>query len=338
MVVFTGGDPLKRPDLLELIRHGTSLGLPMAVTPASTPLLTREVLERFSEAGVRRVALSLDGATPESHDGFRGETGSFEIIRRAARDAGELDLPIQINTTVCRDTVSELPAVAELVEELGAVMWEVFFLVPVGRGSVLDPLTPWQHEGVLEWLYRRQKEAPYRLITVEAPFYRRIGRQVEVEEKARRRARGEPVDGRSGRGGVAPQGSTGDGNGFVFVSHLGEIFPSGFLPVSGGNVRTDDIVDVYRDAPLFRWLRDKELLRGKCGGCEYRQVCGGSRARAFAVSGDWLQQDPFCPYLPKDWDSARERAFGAFPDGPPAVPAGGRPGAGAGRDLPLAGG
>jgi radical SAM protein len=317
VVVFTGGDPLMRPDLLELARYGTDRGLRMAVTPASTSLLTRDVLERFRDAGIRRVALSLDGATAASHDGFRGEAGSFRIIREAARHAAELDLPIQINTTVCRDTAGELPAIADLVEEMGAVMWEVFFLVPVGRGSMLDALTPWRHEWLLEWLYRRQKAAPFRVITVEAPFYRRVGRQMEAKDKARRRARGETLD---GKGRSAPSGSTGDGNGFVFVSHLGEVFPSGFLPVSAGNVREDHLVELYRRSDLFRWLRDKDRLLGKCGACEFKQVCGGSRARAYAVHGDWLREDPFCPYIPDAYDPEEAQRARRDPGERPGTP------------------
>jgi len=182
------------------------------------------------------------------------------------------------------------------------VMWEVFFLVPVGRGTALEALSPERHEEVLEWLYRTSRGAPYRVITVEAPFYRRVGRQFEKREKAERRARGERVDGRGRPSG--PHGSTGDGNGFVFVSHRGEVFPSGFLPLSGGNVREESIVDIYRDAELFRTIRDKDRLQPKCGVCEFRYVCGGSRARAFAVHGDPMAEDPFCPYIP----DAREGA------------------------------
>lgn len=307
VVVFTGGDPLKRPDLFELAEYGTSLGLPMAVTPATTPLLTRSAIERFVETGIRRMALSVDGATSASHDGFRGEEGSFEIARRAAREACELGLPIQINTTVCRSTLDDLPAIADLVEELGAVMWEVFFLVPVGRGAMLEALTSSEHEVVLEWLYRRGREAPFRLITVEAPFYRRIGRQIELREKADRKAAGESVEGHLAAS--SPHGSTGDANGFVFVSHLGEVYPSGFLPLSAGDVSDGGIVSLYRDSELFRTLRDKDALRGKCGVCEFRMVCGGSRARAYAVHGDALAQDPFCPYEPPGWQdtgSSRE--------------------------------
>ncbi|MFW6193846.1 MAG: radical SAM protein, partial [Gemmatimonadota bacterium] len=318
VVVFTGGDPLKRPDVVEPADHGTRRGLRMAVTPATTPRLDGDVLEALRDAGVRRVALSVDGATPRSHDAFRGERGSFEVARRAAADAAELGLPIQVNTTVCRDTVADLPAVADLAEAWGAVMWEVFFLVPLGRGEVLDPLSPWQHETVLEWMYRRQKEADFRLITVEAPFYRRVGRQVEAAAKARLREEGRPTPGDRGRPVPVPRGSTGDGDGFLFVGHRGEIFPSGFLPVPAGDVRRDDVVEVYRDAPLFRWLRDGDLLRGKCGACEFRRVCGGSRARAFAATGDRRAADPFCPYVPSGWDVGD--ASGTDVGGPDAAP------------------
>lgn len=300
VVVFTGGDPLKRPDLFELAAYGTELGIPMAVTPATTPLLTPAVIERFASVGMRRMALSVDGASSERHDGFRGEAGSFQIARRAARAAADVGLPIQVNTTVCRSTLAELPAVAELVERSGAVMWEVFFLVPVGRGTTLEALTPAEHETILEWLYRRGREAPFRVITVEAPFYRRVGRQLELREKAERRAAGERVEGHLAA--HSPHGSTGDANGFAFVSHRGEVFPSGFLPVSAGDVRRGDIVRIYRDSELFRILRDKDALRGKCGACDFRVVCGGSRARARAVYGDYLAQDPFCPYEPPGWE------------------------------------
>lgn len=301
VLVFTGGDPLKRPDLLELVRHGVDAGLPIAVTPASSPLLTRKALRRLVDEGVRRVALSLDGSTPGRHDDFRGEPGSFDTIVRAAGDAADLGLPIQINTTVTASTAPDLPAVADLVEQLGAVMWEVFFLVPVGRGKALRPLSAQGTEDVLDWLYRRQREAPFRLITVEAPFYRRVGRQIEAREKRRRRAEGRPV-GPPAHGG--PAGSTGDGKGFVFVSHLGEVFPSGFLPLSAGNVRKDSIVDLYRSSELFRTLRDPEQLEGKCGVCEYRFVCGGARARAYALTGQIMAADPFCPYVPDDHEGA----------------------------------
>jgi AdoMet-dependent heme synthase len=282
-LVFSGGDPLERPDLVELVEYAAGVGVETAVTPASSPLLTRTALERLKTAGTSRIALSLDGATAEAHDGFRGEPGSFATILQAARDAGDLGLPLQINSTVTGDTADDFPAMADLVEELGVVMWEVFFLVPMGRGALLEPLDAAETEAFLEWLYERQRRASYRVITVEAPQYRRIAHRTE-------RARGN-------RGGRV--GSTGDGKGFLFISHLGEVFPSGFLPRSAGNVRERDIVEIYRESPLFRGLRDPDRIKGKCGSCEYRSTCGGARARAWAVTGDPFEADPFCAYVPR---------------------------------------
>lgn len=297
--VFSGGDPLERPDLFELIRHGVARGLRVGVTPAPTARLDATAVRALREAGVHRMALSLDGAIPSRHDGFRGEPGSFDAILCAAATARAVGLPIQINTTVARCTASDLPRIADRVEALDAVMWEVFFLVPIGRGEALEPLSAAETELVLGWLYRRQREAAFRLITVEAPAYRRVGRQIESAERragASWDSNGSPAGSSHRR--CAPHGSTGDGNGFLFVSHLGEVFPSGFLPLAAGNVRTDDLVDLYRDSALFRRLRDRDLLRGKCGRCEYRFACGGSRARAYAVTGDPMAEDPFCAYEP----------------------------------------
>ncbi|MFQ5679487.1 MAG: TIGR04053 family radical SAM/SPASM domain-containing protein [Gemmatimonadota bacterium] len=320
ILVFSGGDPLKRPDLMELARYATGRGLRVGVTPAPTALLNGSALRELRDAKVHRLALSLDGATRERHDAFRGEPGSFAAIERAARLATELRLPLQINTTVARSTVADLPAIADRVEEMGAVMWEVFFLVPIGRGIALEPLDASRTEEVLRWLYRRQRDAPFRLITVEAPAYRRVGRQIEAAERGKRERtsrRGVPEATNGGgigsgngvpAGRPAPEGSTGDANGFVFISHLGEVYPSGFLPLAAGNVRTDDLVALYRHSPVFRRLRDPSTLKGKCGRCDYRHICGGSRARAFALTGDALESDPFCPYEPERSESEARRS------------------------------
>jgi radical SAM protein with 4Fe4S-binding SPASM domain len=281
ILVLSGGDPLKRPDLFELIEYATDAGLPTAVTPAPTDNLTAATIERFADLGVDRIALSLDGGTAARHDAFRGEDGSYERIRTAARQAAAVDLPIQINTTVTANTVEDLPAIADQVEELGAVMWEVFFLVPIGRGEELEQLTPERADEVMEWLYRRQRDAPFRTITVEAPQYRRVAMDVERAES------GQDVR----------VGSTRAGKGFVFVSHLGEVFPSGFLPRSVGNVREDELVSVYRDSPYLRRLRDPTEYSGACGDCRLRERCGGSRSRAFAATGDAFASDPLCPLV-----------------------------------------
>jgi radical SAM protein with 4Fe4S-binding SPASM domain len=279
--VISGGDPLKRPDLYELIEYATDQGLPTAVTPAPTSLLDREVLETFADLGVKRIALSLDGATPENHDTFRGEEGSFDLIMDRAKLAKDAGLGIQINTTVTANTVEDLPAIADLVEDLGAAMWEVFFLVPIGRGTELEQLEPEATVDVMEFLYERQKDAPFRTITVEAPHYRVVANRVERE-----------ASGRDVR-----VGSTRAGKGFVFVSHEGEVFPSGFMPLDGGNVTETSLVDIYRDSDPFTMLREDSQLTGSCGTCEHRHVCGGSRSRAFAATGNPMASDPLCPYV-----------------------------------------
>ncbi len=290
ILVFSGGDPLERPDLMELLSYADSVGLRTGVTPAPTASLTESVLDELKEAGVNRLALSLDGATADRHDSFRGEEGSFERIRQAAEYAATIDLSLQINTTVTATTVDDLPEIAGLVEDFGAVMWEVFFLVPLGRGVELEQLSSEETEELLEWLYRRQREADFRLITVEAPHFRRIAKQVERQE-----------------GGSNPRvGSTGDGNGFVFVSHTGEVFPSGFLPMEAGNVRDEELVSLYRDSSLFESLRDPSQLDGTCGECRHRKQCGGSRARAHATTENPLGSDPLCARVSNDVLDVRE--------------------------------
>ena len=279
--VFSGGDPLKRPDIFELLETAADTGLTPAVTPATTPLLDRETVERFEAAGARRMALSLDGATAEAHDEFRGETGTFDVAMEAAEYAADAGLPIQLNTTVTANTVSELPAIADIASELDVAMWEVFFLVPLGRGTELEQLSPDFAREVLEWLAERSEQESYRVITVEAPFYRRV-----ASERARER-------------GETPGhvGTTGAGNGFVFVSHTGEVYPSGFMPISAGNVREESLVDIYRDAPLMQRLRDRESFEGPCGSCPATPHCGGSRSRAYAATGVPTGSDPLCPWV-----------------------------------------
>ncbi|MBX0286357.1 radical SAM protein [Haloarcula salinisoli] len=291
LVVLSGGDPMQRPDLVELLEYGTDIGLTMTLTPSGTSSLTGDSIEALAAAGLTRLAVSLDGATASAHDAFRGETGSFEETLRAARAATEAGLPLQVNTTVCAGTVDDLPAIAELVADLGAVLWSVFFLVPVGRGRILDPVSPRRAEAVLSWLHDVRTDVPFGIKTTEAPHYRRVGLQLREDDTDER------PPGAKRRAGIIA------GDGFAFVSHTGDIYPSGFLPKPAGDVRTDDIVGVYRDADLFEALRDRSRLTGKCGVCEYRHVCGGSRSRAFATTGDPLASDPLCAYVPEEWET-----------------------------------
>jgi radical SAM protein with 4Fe4S-binding SPASM domain len=279
LMVFTGGDPLKRPDLPELLRYSTGIGLRTTVTPSATPLLTADAVRGFRDAGVSRMAVSLDGPDAGAHDGFRRVAGSFERTLFALDTARSIGLETQVNTTVTRRNLGRLDEVARIVAERGATMWSVFFLVATGRAAVEDDLSAEEYEQVFEFLYQTSLTAPFQIKTTEAQHYRRY-----VVQRTKRSPSGAGIN---------------DGKGFVFVSHTGNIYPSGFLPVSAGNVRHDSLVEVYRTSPLFLTLRDSNRLGGKCGECEFRNLCGGSRSRAFALSGDFLGADPRCVYQPK---------------------------------------
>ena len=283
LVVFSGGDPCKRDDLVALIEYGTDIGLTITLTPSGTVALTAETIETLADTGLKRLALSVDGATAESHDDFRGEAGSFGQTVAAARTARDAGLPLQINTTVCERTVDELSGIRNLVADFDAVLWSVFFLVPVGRGRLLDPVSPARSEDVMHWLATVADEEEFAIKTTEAPHYRRVLQQAADPTASR-------------RGGITA------GDGFAFVSHIGEMYPSGFLPESAGNVRETDVIDLYRESDLFESLRDTGALEGKCGVCSFRNVCGGSRSRAYAYTGDPLASDPLCPYVPPEYD------------------------------------
>jgi AdoMet-dependent heme synthase len=284
ILIFTGGDPLTRPDLEQLATHATSRGLRVALTPSATPRVTGARIRALRDAGVQRVALSLDGATRATHDGMRQVPGSFArtlAILGAVKEAG---LPIQVNSTVTRRTVDELEALADVVAGLGPAMWSVFFLVAVGRGKTEDMLSPAAHEEAFELLADLDERLPFRVKVTEAPPFRRVlAQRAALRGQAPRPEQMLPVR---------------DGKGFMFVSHEGDVCPSGFLPVSAGNVRDTPPATIYRDSELFRALRDDDRLGGKCGRCPFRRLCGGSRARAWALGGDPLGEDPTCVYEP----------------------------------------
>ena len=303
LFVLTGGDPLKRDDTVELVRYGTSIGLRMAMTPSGTPLMTPDVLGRLSEAGLARLAVSLDGSDAAIHDRFRGVSGSFEWTIRMLDTARQIGLSTQINTTMSSHNLHDLEPIVELISTLGISLWSVFFIVPTGRARASDLTSADEFEQVFHRLYDLSKTASFDVKTTAAQHYRRVVLQRQVAER-RSGARSEAATpltagiGFSLADGVGRARGVNDGNGFLFISHRGEIYPSGFLPVSAGNVRTHDLVDVYRNSPLFRDLRDTDRLEGKCGICEYRTVCGGSRARAYATTGNYLASDPYCAYVP----------------------------------------
>lgn len=273
VLVITGGDPLARPDVFDLITAVRDSGMHPGFSPSVTPRLTAKALSRAVAAGAGTVHLSLDGATPATHDAFRGVRGSFERTLTAIDMATQAGARLQVGTTVARSTVADLPAIASLLD--GRVdLWTLFFLVPTGRAQASDVLDPAAHEATLRWL--ADTEHPFAVRTIAAPTYRRVLAE------------------RGGTHGPAVN----DGNGFAFVSHVGDVCPSGFLQLPVGNVRDAPLHHWYRDAPLFRRLRDPDALGGKCGRCEHKTRCGGSRARAWALTGDPLASDPSCAYQP----------------------------------------
>ena len=303
ILVLTGGDCLLRPDLWELVAYATELGIPTALSPSVTPSLTPEAIARIASSGVKAVSISLDGATTETHDGVRGVPGHFPRTVDAIRQLVDAGLTVQVNTTVMRATVDELPDVAAILTDVGAHIWEVFFLVHVGRGVDEGELTPAEHDEVCHFLY---DSSHYGFIvrTVEAPFFRRVVTERREGGPAPdgalyRRLAGRLVE-RLGEPTSRPSAhtaSTRDGKGIVFVAYDGEVYPAGFLPLGLGSVRESGLAELYRDDVQLKAIRAAQFS-GRCGVCRYADLCGGSRARAFATLGDVLAEDPACPYQP----------------------------------------
>ncbi|WP_406840428.1 TIGR04053 family radical SAM/SPASM domain-containing protein [Streptomyces sp. AHU1] len=322
LFVITGGDPFQRPDLTDLIAYGRRIGVRVAVSPSGTPTLTEERLRAVHAAGASGLSLSLDGSTAELHDAFRGVPGVFRWTLDAWDTARALGLKVQINTTVARHNLHDLPDIVRLVAEHGAMLWSAFFLVPTGRGRDLGVLTPGEVEDVLNFVHDVGLTVPAK--TTEAHHFRRVAlqRQIladkgedhvtalglgplyrELRDRAAelgladavRRVRRPPLDVNAGRG-------------FVFVSHTGSVHPSGFLPLGAGSVRERPLTEIYRTSELFTGLRDPDRLGGRCGACEFRQVCGGSRSRAYGVTGDPYAEEPWCGYVPGSFPHQRELA------------------------------
>lgn len=319
--VITGGDPFKRPDLFDLVEYGAGIGLPMAVSPSGTALLNEGNLRRLRSAGAHAISLSLDGATAAVHDEFRGMPGSFARTLHGWQSALDAGLRVQINTTVTPSNLGDLPDLLAIIAQRGVLTWSVFFLVPTGRGSRLAQLTPQQAEDVLNFCYDANRIVSVK--TTEAPAFRRVSicRRI-VEEKGlpaveslhlgrdyiRLRRRMEELGLREGERVRRPPTSVNAGRGFVFIAHDGEVYPSGFLPVSAGSVRCTALVDIYRSTDLFRGVRDPSRQHSRCGACEFRSVCGGSRPRAYGATGDLYADDPLCGYIPGSFGHPEEIA------------------------------
>lgn len=317
--VITGGDPFERPDLFELVEYGASIGLPVAVSPSGTEALNRKNLTRLYDAGAHAISLSIDGATAATHDAFRGVAGSFDLTLRGWQEAREVGLRVQVNTTVTPGNLHELPDILAMIHRMGVMTWSVFFLVPTGRGQHLQQLSAPQAEDVLNFCYDADKIVS--LKTTEAPAFRRVCVQRLVCERLGL----DPVE-ELGLGSdynslhnrlkeLALSGTqtlrrpplkVSAARGFVFISHTGDVYPSGFLPSPAGNVGAESLGDIYRGSDLFRTLRDPDAPPGRCGRCEFRAVCGGSRPRAYGATHDLLADDPLCAYEPGSFGYAAE--------------------------------
>ena len=332
LLVFTGGDPAKHPDICKYIEYADKIGLRVAVTPSATPLLTAEKINEMKAAGLTRMAISIDGSTAEIHDSFRKQPGSFDNTIRSLKAALDAGLTIQVNTTISRWNIGDIDALVDLMQELGLTLWAVFFLVPTGRGEESDQITGDQFESVFNKLNHLQSLGQFDIKTTAAPHYRRVvienSRSVG---KATDSIRFVPPDRRDGARKSTPtidelaaksdtpnssawvspgawtQGDNigraargvNDANGFVFIDHIGDVHPSGFMPYSAGNVKETSILDIYRDSPEFRQLRDYKQLKGKCRMCEFREMCGGARSRSYAVTGDPMASEPNCVHIPE---------------------------------------
>jgi radical SAM protein with 4Fe4S-binding SPASM domain len=279
--ILTGGDPFMRDDLCKIVEYAVSRGLRTAVSPSATGRLRPEALQALCRAGCARISLSVDAPDAESHDDFRGVRGSYARTLEALQAARECGIEVQINTTISRFNAGRIAEMADVLRPLDVALWSVFFLVPVGRATARDVLDAAETEAAFGALYAASLTLPFPVKTTEAPHYRRYLAL----------ATGTPP----------PPVGIRDGNGFVFVSHTGAVYPSGFLPYAAGNVRQDRLAYVYRNHPFMQRLRDPDSFEGKCGVCEYRRACGGSRARAYCMTGDAFASEPTCAYVPQAW-------------------------------------
>lgn len=300
ILVITGGDPLMRPDVHHVIDYAVSKGLQVELAVSATKLATRQSLQRIKNSGVSIVHVGLDGPSPEEHDTFKGSLGSYQRTMEILEDLEGLPIPIQISTTISRYNLHVLPNLVRTLTRRNVAVWNLFFLVPFRRAWASDMITPSEHESVYQWLYYLSKHAPFHIRATAAPGYNRVAIQMRRPRAGTKNASweftGTDYSLRSSQ--PPPEVIVNDGKGICLIDHLGNVCPGEFLQLPAGNVRNRPLAEIYKESPLFRDLRDPSKLRGKCGACEFKSVCGGSRARAYAVTGDYLAPDPSCPYVP----------------------------------------
>lgn len=291
IVILTGGDPMLRPDIFEIAKYGDSLGLRMVMSPNGT-LITPESAAQMVEAGIKRISVSLDGASAKSHDKFRGVPGAFDGALRGIELAKAAGLDFQINTTISQVNLGEIQQIMDLAVDLGAVAHHIFLLVPTGRGKYIvdQEISADQYEKTLNWFYDQRHKTPLQLKATCAPHYYRILRQRAKED-------GEKVTFDTHGLDAVTRGCLG-GIGFCFISHVGVVQPCGFLGLNCGDVKKTPFDQIWKESKIFNDLRDYDKLEGKCGVCEYRKVCGGCRARAFEATGNYQAEEPLCSHQP----------------------------------------
>jgi heme b synthase len=309
IVILTGGEPMLREDVYDIAKYGTSLGFRMVMAPCGL-LIDEETAGKIKESGIQRISISLDGAREETHDSFRGVPGAFKGALRGLKFAREAGVEFQINTTVTKHNVAEVPQLLDLAIELGAAAFDVFLLVPTGRGKELvdSEISPEQYEEMLNWVYVRSQDSPIPLKLTCAPHYQRVLRQ---REKGKKESAGRPAHG-TGRpahgSGRMAKGCMG-GQSFAFISHTGRVQICGFLETECGDIRSQPFSHIWNNSGVFMEMRDLDSYHGRCGYCEFRMVCGGCRARAYGITGDYLDEEPYCVYEPRrGGDEQRQRS------------------------------
>jgi AdoMet-dependent heme synthase len=292
IVILTGGEPLLRQDIFEIAEYGTKKNLRMVMAPNGT-LITAKIADRLVDAGIKRISISLDGASRKSHDKFRGVEGAFDGALRGIHHAKNAGIEFQINTTITKTNLDQIPAIQQLAIDLGAVAHHIFLLVPTGRGKYIidQEITATEYEETLNWFYDQKERTPLQLKATCAPHYYRILRQRAKED-------GKTVTFQTHGLDAVTRGCLG-GTGFCFISHRGIVQPCGFLDINCGDITKESFVEIWKNSKIFKELRNFNELKGKCGACEYKKVCGGCRARAYEATGDYLGEEPLCSYLPQ---------------------------------------
>lgn len=298
--IISGGDPLLRKDVFDVAKRAHEKGLNVVMSPSGSKL-TQEIIQKIKNSGVRMVSISLDGSNSDVHDGFRNVPGSFEMVTSTLELLKKNELPFQINTTITQHNLNDIENIRDLVSKIGAIKWDIFMLVPTGRAKIKMEITPVEYENTLKKIYKWNHSSPIPIKMTCAPHYMRIITQMEKESGLKSPVSiGNHVEGRKpstkfgGRGCMA-------GNGFCFVSSIGEVYGCGFLQLKAGNIRQNNFKEIYQESELFKTLRDYNLLEGRCGICEYKAICGGCRARALESSENVLSEEPYCTYVPKNY-------------------------------------